>query len=166
MATARRIRRPSKSAFFLPQITSNPVVILARTSNKFKTVTSRFITKLQRNRLLYTCSGGLKPYRTMCDYEEFVFTCTHSTIRLKSYCHFARNDPNHQCFGVKKLRNVWDQNYECERCREQKGGSPWGQHQHLSYGGYGMSAGGYQGQSLKPKTFTRPYVAINTPHYF
>ncbi|KAK0643114.1 hypothetical protein B0T16DRAFT_333340 [Cercophora newfieldiana] len=52
----------------------------------------------------------------MCDFEEFVFTCGHSTFRLKSYCHFARNDPNHQCFGVKKLKNVWDQTFACDGC--------------------------------------------------
>ncbi|KAK0635618.1 hypothetical protein B0T17DRAFT_459806, partial [Bombardia bombarda] len=52
----------------------------------------------------------------MCDFEEFVFTCSHSTFRLKSYCHYARNDPNHQCNRVKKLRHVWDQDYECEKC--------------------------------------------------
>ncbi|RTE72530.1 hypothetical protein BHE90_013050 [Fusarium euwallaceae] len=45
----------------------------------------------------------------MCDWEEFLFLCNHSTLRLKSYCHFARNDPNHQCFGVKVLRNSWRQ---------------------------------------------------------
>ncbi|KAM7209198.1 hypothetical protein V8F20_000536 [Naviculisporaceae sp. PSN 640] len=78
----------------------------------------------------------------MCDYEEFVFTCTHSTIRLKSYCHFARNDPNHQCFGVKKLRNVWDQNYECENCREKKS-----REQQWNHGGHSQGYGysGYQG---------------------
>ncbi|KAM7204114.1 hypothetical protein V8F33_001749 [Rhypophila sp. PSN 637] len=77
----------------------------------------------------------------MCDYEEFVFTCAHSTIRLKSYCHFARNDPNHQCFGVKKLRNVWDQNYECESCRERKSREQQWNHSH--HQGYGYN--GYQG---------------------
>ncbi|EGO60337.1 hypothetical protein NEUTE1DRAFT_75300 [Neurospora tetrasperma FGSC 2508] len=29
----------------------------------------------------------------MCDFDEFVFTCGHSTFRLKAYCHRARNDP-------------------------------------------------------------------------
>ncbi|KAH6609588.1 hypothetical protein Trco_002934 [Trichoderma cornu-damae] len=45
----------------------------------------------------------------MCDWEEFLFTCNHSQVRLKSYCHFARNDPNHGCLGVKVLRNSWRQ---------------------------------------------------------
>ncbi|OLN85867.1 hypothetical protein CCHL11_05398 [Colletotrichum chlorophyti] len=52
----------------------------------------------------------------MCDWEEFLFTCNHSILRLKSYCHFARNDPNHQCFGVKVLRNSWRQNVPCDDC--------------------------------------------------
>ncbi|KAI0425952.1 hypothetical protein F5Y09DRAFT_346176 [Xylaria sp. FL1042] len=43
----------------------------------------------------------------MCDFEEFVFICNHSVTRLKSHCHFARNDPNHQCFSVKVLRSSY-----------------------------------------------------------
>ncbi|KAI0601240.1 hypothetical protein F4775DRAFT_589454 [Biscogniauxia sp. FL1348] len=55
----------------------------------------------------------------MCDWEEFLFVCNHSTLRLKSYCHFARNDPNHQCFGVKMLRNSWFQDGQlCDACLE------------------------------------------------
>lgn len=53
----------------------------------------------------------------MCDWEEFLFECGHSTVRLKSYCHFARNDPNHQCLGVKVLRESWKQDGQlCESC--------------------------------------------------
>ncbi|OHW92579.1 hypothetical protein CSPAE12_08947 [Colletotrichum incanum] len=52
----------------------------------------------------------------MCDWDEFLFTCGHSIIRKKSYCHFSRNDPNHQCFGVKVLRNSWQQNVMCDNC--------------------------------------------------
>lgn len=52
----------------------------------------------------------------MCDWEEFLFQCNHSTLRLKSYCHFARNDPYHQCFGVKVLRNSWRQCVPCDDC--------------------------------------------------
>lgn len=52
----------------------------------------------------------------MCDWEEFLFICNHSIFRLKSYCHFARNDPYHQCFGVKVLRNSWQQGMLCEKC--------------------------------------------------
>ncbi|KXH54477.1 hypothetical protein CSAL01_00633 [Colletotrichum salicis] len=52
----------------------------------------------------------------MCDWEEFLFTCNHSVLRLKSYCHFARNDPGHQCFGVKVLRNSWQQSVPCDNC--------------------------------------------------
>ncbi|EJT68687.1 hypothetical protein GGTG_13741 [Gaeumannomyces tritici R3-111a-1] len=51
----------------------------------------------------------------MCDFEEFIFTCGCSEQRLQSYCHYARNDPQHRCRRVRKLRSVWDQNVECER---------------------------------------------------
>ncbi|KFH44747.1 hypothetical protein ACRE_044640 [Hapsidospora chrysogenum ATCC 11550] len=52
----------------------------------------------------------------MCDWEEFVFTCNHSAIRLKSYCHFARNNSNHACPSVKVLRKCWRQGVPCESC--------------------------------------------------
>ncbi|KAI1473708.1 hypothetical protein F4774DRAFT_403313 [Daldinia eschscholtzii] len=53
----------------------------------------------------------------MCDYDEFLFECQHSVCRLKSYCHFARNDPNHICMRVKKLRDSWLQSGQlCEDC--------------------------------------------------
>lgn len=52
----------------------------------------------------------------MCDFEEFLFTCGHSEVRLKSHCHFARNDPYHDCFGVKVLRKSWRQDGPCEDC--------------------------------------------------
>ena len=52
----------------------------------------------------------------MCDWEEFLFTCNHSTVRLKSHCHFARNSPNHACPNVKVLRKSWQQVVPCERC--------------------------------------------------
>ena len=52
----------------------------------------------------------------MCDWEEFLFTCNHSALRIKSYCHFARNDPFHQCFGVKVLRHSWQQSGACDEC--------------------------------------------------
>ncbi|KAK3947592.1 hypothetical protein QBC32DRAFT_81001 [Pseudoneurospora amorphoporcata] len=52
----------------------------------------------------------------MCDFDEFVFTCGHSTFRLKAYCHRARNDPYKECHYVKKLRDVWDQTYPCSEC--------------------------------------------------
>lgn len=52
----------------------------------------------------------------MCDFDEFVFTCGHSTFRLKAYCHRARNDPYKEYHYVKKLRDVWDQTYPCSEC--------------------------------------------------
>ena len=53
----------------------------------------------------------------MCHWEEFLFSCNHSALRLKSYCHFARNHPRHRCFGVKVLRDSWQQGVRCEACR-------------------------------------------------
>ena len=58
----------------------------------------------------------LQPRDNMCDWEEFIFSCDHSIVKLKSYCHSARNDPNHLCFGVKVLRNSWRQGIPCEPC--------------------------------------------------
>ncbi|KAJ0163540.1 hypothetical protein CTA2_2823 [Colletotrichum tanaceti] len=52
----------------------------------------------------------------MCEFEEFLFTCQHSAVRKKTYCHFARNDPNHQCFGVKVLKKTWLQGKPCDDC--------------------------------------------------
>ena len=51
----------------------------------------------------------------MCDFEEFIYTCNCSAIRLKSYCHQARNNRGHRCTRVKKLRNVWDLDYPCDK---------------------------------------------------
>lgn len=36
----------------------------------------------------------------MCQYEGITYACTHSKLRIWKHCHFARNDPNHQCFGA------------------------------------------------------------------
>lgn len=52
----------------------------------------------------------------MCDWEEFLFSCNHSVLRLKSYCHSARNDPVHRCDRVKVLRSSWLQGVPCEHC--------------------------------------------------
>lgn len=52
----------------------------------------------------------------MCDYEEIVFLCGHRTKKLLSYCHFARTDPLHQCFGVKVIKATWTQNISCQTC--------------------------------------------------
>lgn len=52
----------------------------------------------------------------MCDWEEFIFGCSCSYTKRKNYCHFARNDPNHQCFGVQVLKKVWDVPEVCDKC--------------------------------------------------
>lgn len=52
----------------------------------------------------------------MCDWEEFIFGCQCTYTKRKNYCHFARNDPNHQCFGVQVLKKVWDIPEACEKC--------------------------------------------------
>ncbi|KAK4156254.1 hypothetical protein C8A00DRAFT_30849 [Chaetomidium leptoderma] len=52
----------------------------------------------------------------MCDYDEFLFTCGHSAIRFKCYCHSARNHPTHACRRVKKLRDCWLQGRKCDAC--------------------------------------------------
>lgn len=52
----------------------------------------------------------------MCDWEEFIFGCQCTYTKRKNYCHFARNDPNHQCFGVQVLKKVWDVPEACDKC--------------------------------------------------
>ncbi|POS80552.1 hypothetical protein DHEL01_v201053 [Diaporthe helianthi] len=54
----------------------------------------------------------------MCDWEEFIFGCSCSYTKRKSYCHFARNDPNHQCFGVQVLKKVWEVPEICDKCSQ------------------------------------------------
>jgi hypothetical protein len=54
----------------------------------------------------------------MCDYNRFSYTCSphHDRLELLSYCHFARNDPYHQCFGVKVVKNHYMKTMPCEDC--------------------------------------------------
>jgi len=56
--------------------------------------------------------------KKMCDWDEFQFVCSHKKYKLLSYCHFARTDPYHQCFGVKVIKNTWIQNVACDPCLE------------------------------------------------
>ena len=88
----------------------------------------------------------------MCDYEEFLFACGCSTFRLKSYCHFARNDPNHQCFGVKKLRDTWDQASDCEACSQRKTNDQWARSQGFGGGAYASTGSSAAGELPPPKT--------------
>jgi len=54
----------------------------------------------------------------MCFYEEIHFvSCGHKEKRLWKYCHFARNDPGHQCFGAWNIKSAWKQHETvCEHC--------------------------------------------------
>ncbi|KAI9782913.1 MAG: hypothetical protein M1839_004388 [Geoglossum umbratile] len=52
----------------------------------------------------------------MCQYEKLLFTCGDEECRLLAYCHFARNDPFHQCFGVKKFKKDNALPQKCEKC--------------------------------------------------
>jgi hypothetical protein len=54
----------------------------------------------------------------MCDWNEYQFVCGHLTTQFLDYCHFARTDPFHQCFGVKVIKNTWMQNIACGPCLE------------------------------------------------
>jgi hypothetical protein len=60
----------------------------------------------------------------MCDWEDFHFSCGHHSSRLLSYCHFARTDPYHQCFGVKVLKHTWVQNVVCQSCADARREAP------------------------------------------
>ena len=57
----------------------------------------------------------------MCNFEQITYQCRHQIFRRFSYCHFARNDPVHACFGVKVLKREWYQNQEdCDDCIRQR----------------------------------------------
>ncbi|KAL8712226.1 MAG: hypothetical protein Q9220_003377 [cf. Caloplaca sp. 1 TL-2023] len=64
----------------------------------------------------------------MCYFERITFRCRHQVYRRFSYCHFARNDPVHACFGVKVVKREWTQGQEdCDECIYQR--EPMGQQQ-------------------------------------
>lgn len=53
----------------------------------------------------------------MCQYEAIHYHCSHVGRRLIKHCHFARNDPNHQCFGAWSIKREWKQPFEnCPGC--------------------------------------------------
>ncbi|KAF1943023.1 hypothetical protein EJ02DRAFT_344259 [Clathrospora elynae] len=53
----------------------------------------------------------------MCYYEKIHFPCTHTEHRLIQHCHFARNDPGHQCFGAWNIKREWQQREtDCDNC--------------------------------------------------
>ncbi|OTA38245.1 hypothetical protein BTJ68_01557 [Hortaea werneckii EXF-2000] len=50
-------------------------------------------------------------------YEVIHFHCGHAGRRLIKHCHFARNDPNHQCFGAWSIKREWiSANQSCQTC--------------------------------------------------
>lgn len=56
----------------------------------------------------------------MCFYEKINFRCSHTEYRLVQHCHFARNDPGHQCFGAWNLKREWNQSEaNCTNCTRQ-----------------------------------------------
>ncbi|KAI4844927.1 hypothetical protein E4T44_05917 [Aureobasidium sp. EXF-8845] len=53
----------------------------------------------------------------MCQYENIHYGCGHAARRLIKHCHFARNDPNHQCFGAWSVKREWSNPTEyCRNC--------------------------------------------------
>lgn len=55
----------------------------------------------------------------MCYFEKVHYTsCGHNEKgRLVQHCHFARNDPGHQCFGAWNYRGAYEQHgMECREC--------------------------------------------------
>ncbi|KAK8231424.1 hypothetical protein HDK77DRAFT_485630 [Phyllosticta capitalensis] len=80
--------------------------------------------------------GTTTTFPTMCQYEAIHFNCGHVCRRLIKYCHFARNDPNHQCFGAWSIKREWRQPYEnCHACvaaglPQSSSADAYAQHQH------------------------------------
>ncbi|KAK6337424.1 hypothetical protein TWF730_002824 [Orbilia blumenaviensis] len=63
----------------------------------------------------------------MCRYEKLHFpTCGHFYNRIVKYCHFARNDPFHQCFGVQTQdrERVVETGARCPSCGGPKVNGP------------------------------------------
>lgn len=59
--------------------------------------------------------------KKMCFYEKIKFSCSHVEHLLIQHCHFARNDPGHQCFGAWNVRREWYQReMSCSDCVRQK----------------------------------------------
>ncbi|KAL2025417.1 hypothetical protein VTO58DRAFT_103642 [Aureobasidium pullulans] len=55
--------------------------------------------------------------KAMCQYENIHYGCGHAVRRLIKHCHFARNDPNHQCFGAWSVKREWSNPTEyCRNC--------------------------------------------------
>ncbi|KXL47419.1 hypothetical protein M433DRAFT_434063 [Acidomyces richmondensis BFW] len=58
---------------------------------------------------------------TTIKYEVIHFNCGHAGRRLIKHCHFARNDPNHQCFGAWSIKREWiSANQVCQACCQQE----------------------------------------------
>ncbi|KAM7223098.1 hypothetical protein V8F06_001654 [Rhypophila decipiens] len=59
----------------------------------------------------------------MCDYEEFEYTCSAgcSAVRLRSDCHWRRNNKDVKCMSVKVLKKIWVQE---KKCPEAEAGRP------------------------------------------
>ncbi|CAI6228322.1 unnamed protein product [Periconia digitata] len=60
----------------------------------------------------------------MCLYERIHFPlCRHTETRLVQYCHFARNDPGHQCFGAWRYLKDYEQTESaCDECTKRAPG--------------------------------------------
>ncbi|KAF2682181.1 hypothetical protein K458DRAFT_391210 [Lentithecium fluviatile CBS 122367] len=90
--------------------------------------TSSFTHTSKRINATYTASLLATGHRypnnfDMCYFERVHYTfCGHDEKgRLIQHCHFARNDPAHQCFGAWNYRGTLEQhNSECKDCAAKK----------------------------------------------
>ncbi|KAM0722972.1 hypothetical protein Q7P37_001170 [Cladosporium fusiforme] len=59
--------------------------------------------------------------RLLADQLNSLQSCArHSGRRLIKHCHFARNDPKHQCFGAWSVKREWiSANQVCQACGQQ-----------------------------------------------
>ncbi|KAF1846554.1 uncharacterized protein K460DRAFT_367308 [Cucurbitaria berberidis CBS 394.84] len=61
----------------------------------------------------------------MCYYERInCGKCRITEHRLIQHCHFARNDPGHQCFGAWNIKR--ERTHDCDSCIEGKRGDQTG----------------------------------------
>jgi hypothetical protein len=52
----------------------------------------------------------------MCQFEKLTFRCGHESTRRIKHCHFARNDPLHQCFGAWVVKREASIDEFCSDC--------------------------------------------------
>jgi hypothetical protein len=55
--------------------------------------------------------------QAMCQFEKLNYGCGHEQFRIFKHCHFARNDPDHRCYGAWSISKELNAHQnKCPRC--------------------------------------------------